>query len=105
MLTLEQKYKIAKSEVEFYKSLSAEYARKLISLGYKFTEHDVPKRIDLSTDQKQKLKTWLNTLPKSNKTKDQRIQYQSKPTGVGQYIVAIDSVSGKELDLSEYEKW
>lgn len=63
-----------------------------------------PKGFELTVDQKLKLRRWKSQV-KHETGKELHLTYSFTETGVGTHVKVKDSVSGLELDVSEYDKW
>jgi hypothetical protein len=62
--------------------------------------------IELSEKQEKKFEKWKKKLPKEPRTAiGGRYTWMITPTGVGEIIRVRAEDVGKELDLTEYEKW
>ena len=73
-------------------------------------------KFKLSKTQKKKLKKWLKVIKKEaalnspdpdmpEYPKNSSIDYIFTPTGIGTLLIVKESITGKELDLTEMDNW
>lgn len=61
---------------------------------------------DLTTKQKEKLKTWQDSLPGGpTGAIGGRFTFCFTPTSLGLVVKVQDGISKQEIDLSDYEEW
>ena len=65
-----------------------------MKLEYQFTER-----------QEQKIIAWQSELPPFTGAIGGRFSYTIQPTKLGQVVKVKDIVSGREIDVTEYEAW
>lgn len=62
------------------------------------------KGFELTKDQKLKVRHWQSQI-RQETGKIPHLTYSFTKTGIGPHVTVKDNESGRELDLSEYDKW